>query len=68
MTIERLIELVNRKPFKPFVIHLTDGETIEIDSEKTILFPERHPELIIVFSENGAIHLFEYTVIASLVT
>lgn len=68
MQVERLMELVNRKPFQPFTINLNDGEAIDVDSIESILFPNRHPELIIVFSENGVIHYFEYQTVSSVDT
>jgi hypothetical protein len=59
---------VDRKPFLPFAINLFDGEQLTINADTEVLFPKNKPELVIVFSADGMMHLFEAEAIASLVT
>ena len=66
MKLEHLVERASRKPFRPFTINLNDGEAIPIDAPEAIYFPTRKPDLVITFAPNGAMHLFEHTVITSI--
>jgi hypothetical protein len=63
---EHLIEYQGRKPFRPFTINLNDGEAIPIVDAYDLLLHPRKPDLVIAFTEDGAMHLFEYSVISSL--
>jgi hypothetical protein len=66
MKIEELKNLVGRKPFRPFTINLLNGDHIGIDAESNIYFPAPRPELVIAFTENGRMHIFEDIGIVSL--
>jgi hypothetical protein len=45
---------------------LLDGEQILIDSPEAIFLPRQKPELVIAFTPEGRMHLFEHSVIALL--
>jgi hypothetical protein len=66
MKAEELQAYATRKPFRPFTINLLDGEEILIESPEAILLPRPKPDLVITFSADGRMHLFEHSVIASL--
>ena len=66
MKAEHLIEYQARKPFRPFTINLNDGEAISIVDGHDLLLHPRKPDLVIAFTEDGAMHLFEYSAISSL--
>jgi hypothetical protein len=67
MKLDELQAYARRKPFRAFTVNLLDGEAIYIDSPEAILLHPRKPELVIAFTSDKAMHLFEHAVIASLV-
>ena len=66
MKIDELKNLATREPFRPFTVNLLNGDGILIDSPAALLFPKRRPELVIAFSEDGKMHIFEDVGITSL--
>lgn len=66
MKTDELKQFAERKPFREFTINLLNGDSILIDAATTILFPKPRPELIIVFTPDKAMHLFEDVGIASI--
>ncbi len=66
MKTQQVLDYLNRKPFRPFATNLDDGEAILIDVPRALLTTERKPELLIAFTEDGRMHLFEESVISSL--
>jgi hypothetical protein len=66
MKIQEIQNLANRKPFRPFTVNLINGDRIPIDRSDDITFPSRRPELVIVFTSNGQMHIFEDVGIASI--
>jgi hypothetical protein len=65
MKIAEIQNLVRRDPFRPSTINLINGDRIHIDATADISFPTRRPELVIAFTENGQMHIFEDVGIAS---
>jgi hypothetical protein len=66
MSSDQILEYITRKPFRPFTINLLDGEQIRIDNVHALMNSPRRPELLIVFTEDGKMHLFETSVICSI--
>lgn len=67
MKTDQLKDWAQRKPFRPFTVNLLSGEDILVDTPEAIIFPPRSRyNLIIVFTEDGRMRLFEESVIASL--
>lgn len=67
MSIEQIKEFTGRKPFRPFTITLVDGEDILIEESTSLVIPPRSKfGSLIAFTEDGRMHLFEQSVIASL--
>jgi hypothetical protein len=62
---EEIANLAQREPFQPFTINLINGDRIHIDAADQLLFPAPRPELVIAFTENGQMHIFEDVGIAS---
>ena len=65
MKITEIKTLVERQPFRPFVIETTGGKQILISQQRNILLPEAKPELVIAFTDDGQMHLVEDEAIAS---
>lgn len=59
---DRIIELIHREPFQPFVVEMTNGETLEIP----------HPRLAIAgggavfFGPDGALVDFEFKTVSAI--
>jgi len=67
MKTDQIRDFAARKPFRPFTINLIDGEPILIDEPDAIVFPPRSKyDLLIVFTADKRMHLFEESVIASI--
>jgi hypothetical protein len=67
MSIDRIKEFTGRKPFRPFTISLLDGEQILIDEAASLVIPPRSKfDTLIAFTEDGRMHIFEQSTIASL--
>jgi hypothetical protein len=67
MSIDRIKEFTGRKPFRPFTISLLDGEQILIDEATFLVIPPRSKfDTLIAFTEDGRMHIFEQSTIASL--
>jgi hypothetical protein len=47
MTSNQLIDLMNRQPFKPFSIHLSDGSKIDIDEPFQIATRRNSPTCVV---------------------
>ena len=65
--IDEIKSLTERKPFRPFAIETTGGGQILIAESAYILFPARRPELVIAFTEDGRMHIFEHDAVVRLV-
>ena len=67
MSIDQIKEFTGRKPFRPFTINLLDGEPILIAEAAALVIPPRSKfGTLIAFTEDGRMHIFEQSVIASL--
>ena len=66
MKTDELKQFADRKPFRAFTINLLNGDSIIVDADTTLLFPKPRPELVIVFTSDKAMHLFEDVGIASI--
>jgi hypothetical protein len=65
--IKELKTKLAREPFRSFVIELASGRQIVINQETELLFPRRHPERVIAFTEDGLQHEFDEVAIISLI-
>ena len=66
MKTDELKQFADRQPFRAFTINLLNGDSILVDADTTLLFPKPRPELVIVFTPDKAMHLFEDVGIASI--
>ena len=48
MTIERITEVLNRRPFEPFTIHTADGEKVRVKSPEFAWLPPGRRTLHVV--------------------
>jgi hypothetical protein len=68
MRIEEIKSLIGRKPFRPFLINFVDGTQLLVEQQGELLLPRNKPGLLIFFSPEGAMHLFEEEAVSSVVT
>lgn len=68
MKTDKLKEYAQRTPFRPFSINLVDGQEIHINTAHDLVFspPSYKYELLIAFTEDGRMHFFEDSAIASI--
>jgi hypothetical protein len=66
MKIDELKTLATREPFRPFTVNLLNGDSLFIDKAAGLLFPEPRPELVIAFTQDGHMHIFEEEGIVSI--
>jgi hypothetical protein len=64
--IDELKNLAYREPFRPFTVNLLNGQSLFIDTPAAILFPKPRPELVIAFTQDGHMHIFEEEGIVSI--
>lgn len=66
MKTDELKTLASREPFRPFTVNLLNGHSLFIDSSAALLFPKPRPELVIAFTQDGQMHIFEEAGIVSI--
>jgi hypothetical protein len=66
MKIDELKTLATREPFRPFTVNLLNGHSLFIDTTAALLFPKPRPELVIAFTQDGQMHIFEEEGIVSI--
>jgi hypothetical protein len=49
---------VNRRPFRPFIIHLADGRSLPVRSPEFVLLPEEG-RLVLIQGVNGSTHVVD---------
>jgi hypothetical protein len=59
MKIDQLKVLASREPFRPFSVNLLNGDRLFIENTAALLFPIPRPELVIAFTQDGRMHIFE---------
>jgi hypothetical protein len=67
MNATEMLELMNRTPFQPFVIHLNNGTVIHVDQPFSIAARANRPTCI-VFDDDGVVRFVAYRNIAEVVT
>ena len=67
MTARQMITLMNRTPFEPFVIHLTDGTRIPVDHPYEIATRPKSPACII-FDKDEDMRIVAYRNITEVIT
>jgi hypothetical protein len=65
MTIERFQELVNAKPFRPFTIHLADGDRIPVVSREFIS-PSPSGRTIVVWQPDDRMNILDLLLVTNL--
>lgn len=63
---QQLKAMAERQPFRAFSINLKGGEQITITHPEALYFPPIASDLLIAFTEDQRMHLFEHTVISSI--
>jgi hypothetical protein len=58
MTIERINELYNNQPFRPFVLHLADGRDIAVNSREFIA-QAPNGRTLVVFQPDDRMHIID---------
>jgi hypothetical protein len=56
-----------REPFRSFMIELASGRQITIGQDSEVFLPRKHPERVIVFTDDGLQHEFDDSAIISLI-
>ena len=64
--LEEIETLINRQPFRPFVIETIGGEKIGVQTSGHIKLPPARFDSIVVFAENGLVYLIDEAGIASI--
>ncbi len=67
MTANELIELMNRRPFSPLEIHLSDGPSILVEYPYNIA-TRRNGPVAIVYDSQGKTHFVSYRNITQIIT
>ena len=67
MNATMMIELMNRVPFEPFEIHLTDGARIRVEHPYNIATGENSPTCI-VYQDSDRMRIVAYRNITEVVT
>jgi hypothetical protein len=67
MTVNRMIELMNRKPFEPLEIHLSDGERIQVEHPYQISTLPNRPTCTI-YTEDERMRIVTYRNITEVIT
>jgi hypothetical protein len=66
MTKGQLVEILERKPFKPVVIATTSGDHYQALEEKDVHYNSRvRPDRVVVFTEDGLFHILDADQITS---
>ncbi|HTW94043.1 MAG TPA: hypothetical protein VMD30_04560 [Tepidisphaeraceae bacterium] len=70
MTIERLKELHERKPFQPFTVHLADGEKVRVAGPEFMWRPPNSRTFYVSTGGNGegTIHYIDLLLVPELTT
>jgi len=67
MTAQQMIELMNRTPFEPFEIHLTDGARIRVEHPYEIATRPKG-RACIIYDEDDGMRIVAYRNITEVVT
>jgi hypothetical protein len=67
MTANQMIELMNRRPFEPLEIHLSDGERIRVEQPYEISTRPNSPSCII-YTEDERMRVVAYRNITEVIT
>ena len=51
MKIDKIREMRNRAPFRPFRLHMTNGEVLEVGHPERMALPEDEEELFVVWTD-----------------
>jgi hypothetical protein len=65
MNIEDIKTRANRKPFRPFLIKLENGDAVPVTKDTELLFPRARPDTVYAFAANGS-WIFEVQVVTAL--
>jgi len=65
MTLERIRELYDAEPFRPFWIHLADGREIGVLSREFIL-PAPSGRTLVVFEPDDRMHIIDLLLVTEL--
>jgi hypothetical protein len=66
MKTDELKILASREPFRPFTVNLLNGDSLYIETSAALFFPKPRPELVIAFTQDGKMHIFEEEGIVSI--
>jgi hypothetical protein len=53
MKIEDIRAMRNRAPFRPFRVHLTNGEVLPVSHPRTMSLPDDERELFVIWTEKS---------------
>jgi hypothetical protein len=65
MTVERFREVISAKPFRPFTIHLADGQAIPVAS-KEFVAPSPSGRTIVVFQPDDRMNILDLLLVTNL--
>lgn len=52
MKIDKIRKMRNRAPFRPFRLHMTNGEVLEVGHPENVSIPEDEEELFVVWTNH----------------
>lgn len=65
MNADELRELIGTKPFKPLEIATQTGDHFLVEQERDVYNNPRRPELFVLFTQDGLLHLIDADQIVS---
>jgi hypothetical protein len=66
MTLEQFKKLYEKTPFQPFVIHMADGEKIQVHSREFILAPPTGRTIVVWQPEDDAFNIVDLLLVTNL--
>jgi hypothetical protein len=65
MTVERFQQVLSAKPFRPFTIHLADGDSIHVVSREFVA-PSPSGRTIVVFQPDDRMNILDLLLVTNL--
>ena len=59
MTFEKIREIVARRPFRAFALHLNDGHSAVVDHPDIIILPPDTEEVVVVYEVPGGVRIID---------
>lgn len=66
MTAKDLLKAAKQRPFRPFILHLSSGQSVTVNEEHNIGMASKNPKRAVVFDPKGDYFIVDLAHIASL--